>query len=63
MTLKSRETERNYGARVWLTRAQIANKFHSQDAADTICDAKLADPQLKDTHTKWTPDADGVEAR
>ena len=60
--LKSRETNSSYGGRVWMTRSQIAAKFHSQTAADTICDQKLADEELKATHTKFLPDADGVEA-
>ena len=52
-----------HGARVWLTRGQIATKYQSDEMASAICDAKLADEELKSTHTKDHPDAPGVEAR
>lgn len=57
-----RTTSSSFGARIWLTRAQIAKKYDSQSIADQICDAKVADPELAATQTKWHPDAPGVEA-
>lgn len=41
-----RTTSSSFGARIWLTRAQIAKKYDSQSIADQICDAKVADPEL-----------------
>ena len=51
-----------HGARVWLTEMQIAAKYASPDMAREICAAKLADPELKNTHTKPHPDCPTVEA-
>ena len=58
-----RTTHKSHGARVWLTRHQIAAKYHSDEMADSICDAKLNDPELRESHTKPHPDAPHVEAR
>lgn len=58
-----------HGARLWLTRGQLVEKYRSQQMADVICDGKLADEELKKTHTKRHPDCpedapeDQVEAR
>ena len=51
-----------HGARVWLTEHQIAAKYGSPDMAREICAAKLADAELKQTHTKPHPDCPTVEA-
>lgn len=64
--LSAKTTERSYGARVWLTRAQIAAKYgggeEGKAIADSICEGKLKDPEIAATHTKWHPDAPGNEA-
>ena len=57
-----RSTTTSHGARVWLTRAQIAKKYDSWELANEICDAKLNDSELCQTHVKWHPDAPGNEA-
>lgn len=59
---KSKTKNSSFGSRRWLTRAQIAKKYEDSDIANQICDAKLADPQLFQTHTKWHPDKPGIEA-
>eukprot|EP00438_Fugacium_kawagutii_P032080 Skav235380 [mRNA] locus=scaffold59:567469:568736:+ [translate_table: standard] len=51
---KTTHSER--GARVWLTRDQIAKKYDSWKVADEICDNKLADEKTKKELTKWHPD-------
>ena len=53
----------SHGARVWLTRYQIARIYNSEEVANEICEAKLADPELKETHTKLHRDCPHLEAR
>lgn len=64
--LSCKTTNRSYGARVWLTKNQIAAKYgggeEGMKIAEKICQAKL-DPEVAATHVKWHPDAPGVEAR
>ena len=62
-TITQRKTTTCHGARVWLTRTQIASKYQDQSIADCICDAKLADKELAASQTKWHPDGVGIEAR
>ena len=45
-----------------MTRAQVAEKYKDQKVADHICDAKLADAEVKEKQTKFHPDAEGNEA-
>ena len=61
--ITNRSTVTSHGARVWLTRAQIAKKYDSNEIANEICDAKLNDAELKESHTKMHPDAPTNEAR
>ena len=61
--MTAKKSCRKHGARVWLTRGQIATKYGDQKVADEICDAKLLDPAIKETHTKSHPDAPNSEAR
>ncbi|CAL1147889.1 unnamed protein product [Cladocopium goreaui] len=61
-TITQRKTTTCHGARVWLTRTQIASKYQDQSIADCICDAKLADKELAASQTKWHPDGVGIEA-
>ena len=42
---------------MWLTRSQIAKKYDSELTANEICDGKLNDAELKESHTKVHPDA------
>ncbi|CAL1144024.1 unnamed protein product [Cladocopium goreaui] len=53
--VESRKTSA-HGARVWLTEPQIAAKYSSPEMAREICQAKLSDPELSQTHTKAHPD-------
>ena len=46
-----------------MTRGQLEAKYKSKQIANTIADAKLADPQLVESLVKWHPDAVGNEAR
>ena len=58
----NKTTSRSHGARKWLTRQQLTRKYESEDIADSICDTKDQDPELRKTHTKPHPDAPEVEA-
>ena len=40
----------------------MAQKYKDANVANHICDAKLQDEELKETQTKYHPDADGNEA-
>lgn len=60
LKLTNRKSTRTYGARVWMTRSQVADKYKSQSVADVICDAKLKDPELKKSHVKEHEDVDAV---
>ena len=53
-----RSTHSTRGARVWLTRDQIAEKYKSREIANMICDQKLSDPEAFRTQTKLHPDCD-----
>ena len=57
-----KNTTTQHGARVWLTRAQVAKKYESQSMADKICNAKLQDAETKEKNTKEHPDCPGDEA-
>ena len=57
MRMQQRTMTRTKGARTWLTRPQVAQRYQSQEIADSICNAKLEDAELKSTHTKPHPDA------
>ena len=61
--MTAKKSCRKHGARVWLTRSQIATKYGDQKVADEICDGKLLDESLKETHTKPHPDAPNSKAR
>ncbi|CAK9034035.1 Uncharacterized protein SCF082_LOCUS20718 [Durusdinium trenchii] len=58
-----RSTHSTRGARVWLTRDQIAEKYKSREIANMICDQKLSDPEAFRTQTKLHPDCDKEEMR
>lgn len=60
--MRSRKSTSVHGARVWMTRAQVALKYGSQEVADEICNGKLNDPETKESHTKPHPDAPNSEA-
>lgn len=59
--MRSRKSTSVHGARVWMTRAQVALKYGSQEVADEICNGKLNDPETKESHTKPHPDAPNSE--
>ena len=49
---------------MWLTKSQIQSKYGGDEAlASEICNNKLMDPETKESHVKWHPDAPGNEAR
>lgn len=58
----SRKSVRNRGARVWLTRHQIIQKYGDADVADHIIRAKTEDAQLRESQTRPHPDTPQVEA-
>ena len=60
--LRLSKSQRKHGARLWLTRSQIEEKYKSAEIANRICDGKLSDPELKDSHTKMHEDAPDCEA-
>ena len=53
-----RTTHSERGARVWMTRQQISNKYQSDDVANRICQQKIDDPELYRTQTKSHSDCD-----
>ena len=57
-----KNTTTQHGARVWLTRSQVARKYESQSMADKICNAKLQDAETKEKNSKEHPDCPGDEA-
>lgn len=58
LQMQQRDSTRKHGARLWLTRAQLAKKYESQSVADEICDAKLAaDEETRKLQVKPHPDA------
>ena len=59
---KERSTTSQHGARVWLTKGQIQEKYKSAAVAEAICRAKLEDPDAKQVNTKEHPDCPGNEA-
>ena len=60
--ITGRSTVSEQGCRRWMTRAQLASKYNSEEYADHIIAAKNQDEELKASHTKDHPDAPGVEA-
>lgn len=60
--ITSRKSERKYGARVWLTKAQLIQKYGSEALAQEIIDSKTADEETRRTQTKAHPDAPESEA-
>ena len=64
LSIRHRKKCSTHGARVWLTRAQICAKYGGDQAvADDICNNKLMDPELAQSHVKSHPDAPNSEAR
>ena len=59
LKLSSRKSHSSFGARVWMTRSQLAQKYNSESVAETIVQSKLNDPKLVDSCVKWHPDAVG----
>lgn len=59
LKLTSRKSHTSFGARVWMTKSQLTNKYGNAAIADTIIQAKLDDPKLCESCVKWHPDAPG----
>ena len=47
---------------MWLTKAQLSKKYDSESIAETIVQAKNADPEAKKNEVKPHPDAPECEA-
>ena len=62
LKMSSRKSSSSFGSRRWLTRNQLVAKYNDASLADSICDGKLGDEELKRTHTKPHPDCPGNEA-
>ena len=62
LKMTSRKSSSSFGSRRWLTRNQLIAKYGDESMADSICDGKLGDEELKRTHTKPHPDAPDNEA-
>ena len=62
LKIAERKQDRKYGARKWMTRADIARKYQDKSIADEICNSKLSDPDTALTHTKPHPDSPQNEA-
>ena len=59
VSMREKHRHRKTGARVWLTFAQIAAKYESEQIAMDITLAKLQDEKLSKTEVKPHPDAPG----
>ena len=46
-----------------MTRAQVILKYGDRTLGNSICDAKLEDPEMRKHAVKPNPDAPDVEAR
>lgn len=62
-TITERRKTSAYGARVWLTKAQLSQKYNSPDLAEQICRAKLTDAEASKTQVKKHPDLPDSEDR
>lgn len=63
VSLTTRHEHEKIGARRWMTRKQIEDKYGSKEIAQSIIDAKWADPILRATHIKKHPDSDLEDSR
>lgn len=52
----------NHGARLWLTKSQIAKKYDSLEVAQAIIDAKMEDEVLKKTQVRPRKDCPNNQA-
>ena len=57
-----RTMERKHGARVWLTKLQLARKYGCGIVAQQIVDSKMADPEVAAMQSKPHPDCPDSEA-
>ena len=55
-TLKQTSAHRKRGCRKWLTRSEIANKYGSEQIAQSIVDAKLSDEEASRNQVRIHPD-------
>lgn len=61
--MKQSSKTSNHGARLWLTKTQIAAKYSSMEVAQAIVDAKLADAELRESQVREHKDCPGNQAR
>ena len=59
----AKKSRRKHGARVWMTKGQIAQKYSDKAVAEQICAAKMADEATRDSQTKPHPDLPDSEAQ
>ena len=57
ITLTTQKTHEKIGARRWMTRKHLIEKYGDETIADDIIETKKAHPELKDTQIKRHPDA------
>ena len=60
MQVKQKKRNRKRGARAWLTRGELIQKYGSQSVADAIIAAKISDTDLAKEHVRAHPDMHGV---
>lgn len=60
--MRNEKRLRHRGARIWLAKQQILQKYASASIAESICRTKLDDPELKATQTRAHPDCPDDEA-
>ena len=61
--MMAKKSCRKHGARVWMTKSQIAQKYSDQHIAEQICAAKLEDEATRESQTKAHPDLPDSEAQ
>lgn len=46
LKISNKRRHKTHGARLWLTKSQISQKYNSDAMAESICDSKRRDPEL-----------------
>ena len=63
ISIQESKRTRKQGTRSWMTRAQVILKYNDRELGNSICDAKLADAEMRKHSVKPNPDAPESEAR
>ena len=61
LQLKEKKRNRSFGARKWLVRSELVQKFGSAAVADAIIQAKHADTEAAQSQIRAHPDLHGLD--